>query len=302
MNITPTLAEVSPEWKRLSDKVRELSERRDAIHDELKEIDARQQRRASRIPSPISFGQRAADLVIEKPTPRPSEQALKLIGDDTLLPQESEPRPESTDAKAKRVVQYRHPDDKRAAELSAELTAVEEALAFLHPQWARAHRDGSRQLCALLSDEYQTVVDRLTQALMEVGNALIAHRDFVAAVARQGADPMWLRQVDAISLQEMFGDPKDSSSAIRRLLGFAAEIGRFDRDQLPDEWTLTPDQHRALTDPLPAPAAPAAAEHKPAATAAEGAPEPAPRSKVAPLFKIVRRAPQNGGDGKSVVA
>ncbi len=286
----PTLAEVHPIWKRVSDKVNTLCKRRDAIHVQLQALEwiiGRQVRYHST--------STVADVEVKPKPPAPlSEAAAALIGDDSLMP--DQPSPTVSTEKPKPVVTYQSAEMQQRATLAAELTAIEDALKVLQPQLAKAHQDGSRALCRLYEAEYAKRAGRVAGALIELATALRWHREYTQALTAQGADWLWHRPVDVATLFELLGDPADSQSEFRRWFVGAAEAGHFDLADLPREWTRTPDQESRARGVLPvAPAQPVAqgradgkaSAHLPAPHAPQAAPEQPQASGLIP--RLLRR-------------
>jgi hypothetical protein len=237
----PTLATIHPEWQALSDKVRDLSGRRDEIHVELQEIE-----RLVAYHNAIIFnGDRdLPSAVILPPTPpKPLRRTLM----EKLGAFAPEPAPKSApDAEPLLpTVVYRDPYAAQKAALSKELADVEDALAILHPRLAKAHRDGSQKLCASVLPEYRaTVARRLAAAMVEMVEAVAEHDRFTRSLAMEGADPVFLRPLDIPSLHKVFGDPRKGADA-RSWMSWAIEAGHVDPGVVPAWWT----------EPAPAPIA-----------------------------------------------
>jgi hypothetical protein len=116
-------------------------------------------------------------------------------------------------------------------ELGEEVAAVREAIAILRPLVTKAHLDGSARLCALLKPKYGEITRRVCAALVELGNADLAHREFM--LKHRNAARSTLRPVHVTG---SLGDPRDPQSELNRLLQWAAECGHFNLDDLPTEW------------------------------------------------------------------
>jgi hypothetical protein len=120
---------------------------------------------------------------------------------------------------------------KEQHELGVEYASVVEAIKALQPQITRAHLEASARLCDLLRPQYKVIAARICAALVELGKAEIAQRDFMHK--HRGVARSTLRVVHATG---GLGDPRDYQSEFRRLLYWAAECGHFDLADLPADW------------------------------------------------------------------
>ena len=239
----PTFAEAQPVWKRLSDRVGTLTSRRNAIHDELRDLE----HATAWDNSLIWRGDRrtVADVFIPaKPKPTLRERVKQLLGEFEPPP----PPPEPTEP----TVTYIDPFTARKAELGKELADIEQALEILLPQLARAHQAASRAFCEANMAAYRSShAGRVCRALTELGAALGAQADFLNGIQQQGCDPLYFRHVDGASI---FGDVRDGTPHLRELLERAIQHGHFSRADL-DAAELPAPAASAYVPP-PAPATP----------------------------------------------
>jgi hypothetical protein len=115
-------------------------------------------------------------------------------------------------------------------ELTLELAATIDAIRLIRPLLTRAHLDASADLCALLMPRYRAIARRITSALVELGEADLAHRAFMHQ--HRSAARSTLRPV----VTNFLGDPLDPYSDLRRALSWAIECGHFDPEDLPVAW------------------------------------------------------------------
>jgi hypothetical protein len=216
-NAGPTLATVAPVWVVLTNKLLAFEARREEL---IAKIPALQ--KAINAAGLASF----RELNVGRPQdpPKPvgaSPRAAKLLGEFTPAPvlPENAPGPEP------RVVA-------EMRQISDELAALDEAIKLLRPQLAKAHVEGSAELCKQLLPEYRKLAGRICAALVELGCAHIEHDRFMAK--HRSAFKAKLRPVHGAG---SLGDPRDPHSEIRRLLQWAAECGHFQAENLPEEWT-----------------------------------------------------------------
>jgi hypothetical protein len=234
----PTLRDLHPSWGVLSDKVRELSVREDALLERLWEIGERQSKEGAILwqGKPIQpNGQPPADTFLPPTYPPPlSKRALDILGEHAPPPG---PKPlTNKERAAAQVVKYTLPGDEEAAEIGRELRALTEAKDMLHPLLLKAHAVGSGLLCDARREDYRIVAATVCAALVAVGDAVLAHRAFTGELVQQGA--MWhqLKPVDVETITQLFGDPRDRNSTLRRLLWMAADAGHHDPKTLPASW------------------------------------------------------------------
>lgn len=260
------MREVSPQWAALSDRCKELSDRRDAICEDMRTARISPRKWNARRPMSLDVGDTSARNIVVPPKPPkpPSAQALELLGG--LAP----PAPEPVEPAAPKVV-YQDPITARLAVLADELTAIEEALKLLYPQLEKARREASIKLCEKVRPQYSAVAARLAAALIGAGEALLAHNEFTAELKATGCESAFLRQVDAPSVSRWFGDPRDRDDALRRFLSWAVEAGHFDLASIPAAWVA------------PRASAPAAAIVAPRESAPNTTPAPAGADGGAPV-------------------
>jgi hypothetical protein len=220
-----TLREAAPEWAAISDKVASLCAREDELLAEMRPIQERVNRlrhAADSIPS--SHNRKRAPEVIAA-----SKEAAEILG--ALTP---EPR-------TLPVFEFPVSEDvKRLGALTDEHSAVREALSLLRDvqkgerrsRLEQAHLEGSLKYCEAISPEYKAVADAYIAALVELGRATVAHNAFLkerlTGVAHASLRP--------IQTSPGLGDPLDAASELRRLLTWAAECGRFNLKDIPDDW------------------------------------------------------------------
>jgi hypothetical protein len=217
-----TLDTIAPEWVELSKAFQELCAREDELI-----ARARGQKKDLDGSGLALFSEqniaaiRTAAAEAGKP-PRmfgASEKAAALLGKFTPAPVAA-PLPLAHEPKFAR----------EARETNEDIAAVREAIAALRPQLTRAHLEGSARLCKQLTPEYSGIARRICVALVELGKAEMAHKQFMHR--HRGAERSTLRPVPTDSL----GNPLDQSSQLRRLLDWAIESGHFDFADLPAEW------------------------------------------------------------------
>ncbi|HLY58234.1 MAG TPA: hypothetical protein VKS60_21910 [Stellaceae bacterium] len=213
----PTLAELSPEYVRLSRLSAELSQRHDELIALLLPITRRIAERGN---SGMWWGSpRAAE--VKKPSAA-EIGAAELLGDGAPAPPPpAMPRVDAETAEMDR--------------LSRELEIVEEAQRIVGPRLERERTAASIRLCDLVLPEYRAIVDRMFDALVALGEAMLDQKDLVAGLRLEGALPGALRllRLDAL------GDPTDSGSELRRLFAEAIEHGHIAADRLPQTWRRT---------------------------------------------------------------
>jgi hypothetical protein len=223
-----TLATVAPAWWAAVQKSAELSARRDALTDEVAEIH-------DRIDVELAFSQNPnnprylpADRVLPpKPAKKMGDRARALIG---LPPAQVDPAPVEPPA----APVFRHQDNRveRMRQIGAEIEAIDEALAELQTTIQREHAAGSKRLAAALDAEVQAIAKQATDALISLGNAMVAQRNLLAQHASANMGFAKLVPLSALGL----GDPASRGSRIREVLAIASEFGRFDAAFIPATW------------------------------------------------------------------
>jgi hypothetical protein len=210
----PTMAEVAPDWWALTQRLLELTAERDAKI-------ARGQELARKVdPAALVYERTAAP-----PKPRKlTERAARLLGNLAPAP---EPPPE---------VRAPNPLVPEIRETNREIAAIDEAIREIHAQLPRAHAEGSRKLCELWREDYHAVARRLCAAAVELGVAMLAHRQLTDELARQGASWAFFPPVDIGTLFDRLGDPADPHSPLRSFLARAAEVGQHDPASIPPDW------------------------------------------------------------------
>jgi hypothetical protein len=224
-----TLRDVAPEWVRISDKVASLCKREDELHAEMRPIQERVKRRRHAADyTPSSRNRKRAPEIIAA-----SKEAAEILGELT-------PEPRTLPVFEQPVSQ----DVSRLGKLTDELNAVREALSLLRDvqkgerrsRLEKAHLDGSLKYCEAIEPEYRAVADAYISALVALGRATADHdrflKDRLSGVAYARLRP--------VQTSTGLGDPRDPSSEIRRLLTWAAECGRFDLKNFPDDWKGSP--------------------------------------------------------------
>jgi hypothetical protein len=223
-----TLATVAPAWWEAVQRHAELSARRDALADEVAGLH-------EQIDVELTLSQSAnnprslpADRVPPpKPQKRMSDRARAYLG---LPPAPVAPAPVEPPA----APVFRHQDNRveRMRQIGAEIEAIDEALAELAKVIEREHAAGSKVFAAAIDSEVQAIAKQATDALIALGNAMVAARNLTAQHA--SANLGFARMIP-LSILEL-GNPADRGSRIRTALAIAAEFGRFDAASIPATW------------------------------------------------------------------
>jgi hypothetical protein len=267
----PTFREVAPEWATLSNKMRELCIREAEI---IAEFHAQQRgvedylgaawghRNPPEIRRDAPEAQEVPKKLVEKLDAARNRVKALLGGAPVAVEPFAQPEPAADDESE---------FSKRMRALAVELEDVREAIALIHPALRKAHIAGSRAYCALRRGEYDAVTDRMGRALIEFGEAVIAHDALVYDMVEQGADWVFLKPVDI----ESIGCPRTPYSPLRRFLSWCAESGHFDGSLIPSHWYRPKPEHKVhnLQDhmrPTPEPLFKA----------------PAPKQQKNPLFRV----------------
>jgi hypothetical protein len=228
-----SFAETYPAWKRANDRWIELSSRRNQIHDELSDLDHATTLENAIVNRPDRV--REKDVILPPTRKRLSERVKQLLGD--LAP--AEPPLEPPDPQ----VIYHDPNTARCIELGVELRTIEESLEALHPHLVKAHRESSRDFCAAMLPAYRAeAAGPLVRAMIELGQALRQHSEWIRDIRLQGADVSFMRPMDTESDFGFF----------REALAWAATQGHTDPSQLPADWLASPAPVAPAT-PLPRP-------------------------------------------------
>ena len=224
-HIATTFREAAPDWAAMSERLLQLNVREAEI---LEELDV-QQRALNEVVGasggtfPLPEVMRKAPS--QQPLPvKPMGQRVKELLSGVPMPEPQPELPRNPDVET--------PYSKRMRELCAELEDVRAAIALLHPAVAAATKEGSQRYCTLRLDEYNAMCERICRALIEFGEAAIAHDAFVFDLVEQGAQPAFLKPV----YLDDIGRPRDPTSALRRFLGWAAEAGHLDGRLIPAGW------------------------------------------------------------------
>jgi len=225
----PTLSSIYPEWRALSDRLRDLSERENQITREMQDIEKEQRHR-----NRVMFQPPVTDIVSQPKGKAPiSDAARALLGD-------AAPAPEAPADKQRQFV-HRRWGDADLHRLGTELAAVREAVAILHPLLAEAHTAGSKLLCDARMGDYRPVAARLSAALIELGDAMLAHDALTRDMVNQGASWHDWRPVDINTLKTAIGEPGNRYSRLRVLLAGAAEGGHIEATAIPAHWNSGTD-------------------------------------------------------------
>jgi hypothetical protein len=227
----PTMATVYPEWKTLSDRIQVMFRREETLLGLIAASVARQRVRDR------SVMQSSGVNVVYPPKPaKPLSDAARALLDEFA------PAPaDEKSSNAGPVIEYTRQCDIECAPLAAELTSIREAKAVIHPLLTAAHREASKRLCAARLGEYRAHAAKLCGALVDLGDALIAHREFHAELTATGApDFAYFRPMDVAAVERALGNPSERYALLRRLLHSAAEGGHFDLTAIPDAWSAPP--------------------------------------------------------------
>jgi hypothetical protein len=220
-----SLRDVAPKWAAISDKLTQLCEREEQIFAEMKPLQAA----LNESRQLLSFDTSGPSRKKEPVQIKASQAAADILGDLT-------PTPKTIPAFVAPVPA----EVTKLREFSVELDAVREAIELLrspqkgerHSPWAQAHVEGSKKYCELIEPEYSQVASGYLDALVALGRATVAYNDFV----KQHLVGVAFEHLRPIQTSPSLGDPLDRQSEIRRLLAWAAECGRFNLKNIPDEW------------------------------------------------------------------
>jgi hypothetical protein len=222
----PTMRVLYPLWGDLSDRLAGFSIREDQIIAEMKVITAKQDRRAAK----VLEGPGVEIAIAPKPKAPLSPRLLALLG-------EHAPAPEPVLPIAEPVWTQTRAGDEELAALGRELTNIRAAVEILQPRLTLAHAEGSALVCAAVASEYAAVARQVTDALLAVGDAIIAHNRFTQALVNDGVAFEYLRPLPMNAIIAAVGDPQDlDHSRIKRWLAGAAESGHFDMTDIPADW------------------------------------------------------------------
>jgi hypothetical protein len=228
----PTLRSLHPAWGVLSDKVAELSRREDDITRRMQAIIADQAKRNAIILTSPGV----ETIVPPKPKKPLAARVRDMLGD---LAPTAEPEATPAIKPETKVIQTRI-GDQELADLGTELQNIRAAVEILHPSLAAARVEGSKLLCAARMPEYTAVAARVCDALVSLGNAVIAHKRLTQEMTDDGADWSGFKPVDVNALALTLGDPQNRESRWHRVLAGAAEGGHFDLAYIPADWTPAP--------------------------------------------------------------
>jgi hypothetical protein len=242
-----SLATVAPAWWAASKKHAELSRRKDELINES--ILLHDKIDASLMFSNAETNPRAvqAERVMPPPAPKQiSDDAREMLGDLVPPPAPVEPKPIEPPKPV-----YVHPDTRvqRLRVIGAEIAYIDEALEELWKIIQREHATGSKRLCEALESEVQAIAKQATDALVQLGNALLAQRDLLA---RHGSANWGFARMVPLNILELSA-PSPGGSAIQEALTLAAEFGRFDLASIPSTWREPPPACLTLIElpPLP---------------------------------------------------
>jgi len=250
----PTLATVFPEWKELSDHVSALAWRRDEVLAEVAEINRVTASNDGLLQS-YAPDRTARNVETPAPAPKPIRQSIMEKLGRFAPPQPSAPDPNAPKPEPK--VTYHDPHQARKVELAKELADIDDALAILQPQLQRARAEGSKLLAAATADDYRQVATEVITAAISLADAVHRHRELLADVQRQGAEPAFLRPIDAAGALGVLSDPRANPNPLRAMIAWAMSNGHYD-GSIPDWW------NEPVPEPPPPPKRPEPATvHRP---------------------------------------
>jgi hypothetical protein len=159
-----------------------------------------------------------------KPKPKPIVRhagAVALVGD--LLPEQpieetSPPPPRPS-----------WPGEQRLAELGAESEAIQEAIKLLQPELAKARREYSKMVATQRGGEFSEIVARVLDASRGLGDAILAHHEFIT---EQRLDGVGYQQFRPLNL-DRFGNLNEPHTPLLAVLIDAAEKGHIRPADLP---------------------------------------------------------------------
>jgi hypothetical protein len=208
------IRDVSPKYAALIERHAELLNRQDAALRESAPL-AEEARR-----SQVSWVSQAP-----KPKPKPIVRhggAVALVGD--LLPEQpieetSPPPPRPS-----------WPGESRLHELGEEAEAIAEALKLLVPEQMKARKAYSKAVAAHRGGEYSEIVERIVDSAKALADAMIEHYKFLDG---QRQDGVAYSNFQPLNL-EVFGDPSEDFSPLKRLILDAVEKRHVGAGKIPN--------------------------------------------------------------------
>lgn len=211
---------VSPRYAELLEKSAELTARHEAVLSEIAPL-SEQERRTQ-----VSWVAQTP-----KPQPKPKHRhagAVALVG-DLLSPQPAEelkpppPRPS-------------FPGEDRLRELGAESESISEALRLLASELAVARRSYSLQVATQRKDDYQQLAEAVVDAARKLGDAVLAHHEFIDELRRDGVGYQALRPLHL----EPYGNLGEPGTILLRTIMDAVERGHIGAGKIP-AWRMPVD-------------------------------------------------------------
>jgi hypothetical protein len=207
----PALNSIEP-YASLSSRWADLTKREDELTNTLRPL-------VAEIRAAGGYAERGGVPVRPAEGPTDYKPGLRELVADILPFQPREPAPLSALEQQKA----------KAAEMSRELTNIAEAKRVLLPRLNRARAEASAAVCDAVRPDYAAIAERISSALIELGNAWGAHLVFLRELAAES--------VSTTTLQQMtIGDLDDPLATIGRSLRRAVECGYCDPNDVPPEW------------------------------------------------------------------
>lgn len=166
-----------------------------------------------------------------KPKPRPVERhagATALLGD--LLPEQpieeiSPPPPRPN-----------WPGEDRLRELGQESEAISEAIKLLLPELTKARIEYSKLVATQRGTEYKAVAEAVVDAARALGDAVLAHHEWITAQRLDGVAYTMYRPLNL----ERFGNIDEVGSPLLRTILDGVEQGHVGSDKIP-AWRMPAD-------------------------------------------------------------
>jgi hypothetical protein len=165
---------------------------------------------------------------LPKPKPKPVVRhagAVALL-DDLLpdqLPEEinpPQPRPSWS-------------GEQRLAELGAESEAIQEAIKLLQPELAKARREYSKMVATQRGGEFSEIVSRVVDASRGLGDAILAHHEFITEQRIAGVGYQQFRPLNLSA----FGSLSEQHTPLLAVILDAIEKKHVDGGKLPS-WKM----------------------------------------------------------------
>jgi hypothetical protein len=128
------------------------------------------------------------------------------------------------------------PGEQRLAELGAESEAIQEAIKLLQPEMAKARREYSKMVATQRGGEFSEIVARVLDASRGLGDAILAHHEFIT---EQRLDGVGYQQFRPLNL-DRFGNLNEPDQPLLAVILDAIEKKHVDGGRIPD-WKMPAD-------------------------------------------------------------